>query len=367
MTTIRVLHLAPTAFGEAGLFGGGERYPLELARALARRRDVDCELVTFASRAVRREEESGLRVRVLEPLTHLRGHPAHPVAPALLTALGDADVVHAHHMRAAPTRVAALLRKLTRRPIVVTDHGLGGGDWGGMLPRLFDRLLAVSAYSAAQLAVPPARVRLIYGGTDPVHFSPDPSLDRSGVLFVGRLTPHKGVDRLVRALPAGATLTVAGTAGHDPHPPERDYPEHLRALAIDRDVRFVGQVDDAALAQLYRQASVVALPSVHMTCYGRPIATPELLGLTAIEAMASGAAVVASRIGGVSEVIVEGDTGYLVEPGDVAQLRARLEELLADPARARAMGARGRQLVLDRFTWDACAGRCVTAYEEVCR
>lgn len=361
-----MLHLAPTAFGEAGLFGGGERYPLELARAIARLGVVDCELVTFGTRAERRTDDSGLRVRVVKPLTHLRGHPAHPIAPTLLGAFGDTDLIHAHHLRSTPTRVAALVARATRRPIVVTDHGLGGGDWLRMLPRLFDRLLAVSAFSAAQLPFSAARTRVVYGGADTEHFSPDPDSARSGVLFVGRVTPHKGIDRLVEALPPGATLTVAGTAGHDLQPPEHDYPHHLRALASGRDVRFIGRVDDAELADLYRRAAVVALPSVHVTCYGRTVATSELLGLSTIEAMASGAPVVASRIGGVAEVVIDGRTGYLVEPGDVADLRARLEVLLADPARARQMGEEGRQLVLERFTWEMCARRCMVAYSEVC-
>ena len=69
---MRVVQVAPTPFGASGIFGGGERYPLELARALARR--VECELVTFGASAVFREP-GGLSVRVLNPVTRL-GHPA---------------------------------------------------------------------------------------------------------------------------------------------------------------------------------------------------------------------------------------------------------------------------------------------------
>lgn len=365
MTIIRVLHVAPTVFGQGGLFGGGERYPLELARAIARVDGVTCELVTFGSRPDRFVDASGLSVRVLQPRTYLRRHPAHPVAPALLTALGDADVIHTHHMRSTPTRMVALAGRARRRRIVVTDHGLNGGDWLGLLPRLFDQLHAVSAYSASLLGIPAARTRVIYGGADPDRFAPRPATAREGVLFVGRMTPHKGIDRLVRALPPGAALTVAGTAGHDPAPPERDYPDHVRALARGRDVRFVGQVDDVQLAELYRGAAVVAVPSVDVTCYGRVITPSELLGLSAIEAMASGTPVVASRLGGLAEVVADGRTGHLVDPGDVDALRNRLAEVLADPLRAAAMGAEGREVVLERFTWNAVACRCVAAYREL--
>jgi hypothetical protein len=77
---MRVLHVAPTAFGHDGLFGGGERYPLELARALALVDGVRCELVTFG-REARVEEHDGLRIHVLRAVGHLGGHSAHPVAP----------------------------------------------------------------------------------------------------------------------------------------------------------------------------------------------------------------------------------------------------------------------------------------------
>jgi alpha-maltose-1-phosphate synthase len=367
MTTIRVLHVAPTVFGEAGLFGGGERYPLELARATARLDGVACGLVTFGPRPGSWPDPSGLQIRVLRPMTHLGRHPAHPVAPALVGVLGDADVVHTHHLRSAPTRVVALAARARRRHVVVTDHGLEGGDWFGLLPRLFDRLLAVSAYSASLLDVPATRTRIVYGGADPSLFAPHPGERREGVLFVGRVTPHKGIDRLVRALPRGTRLTVAGTTGHDRGPPERDYADHLRALANGRDVLFAGKVDDAELTALYRRAAVVAVPSVDVTCYGRAVAPSELLGLTTLEAMASGTPVVASRLGGLPEVVADGVTGYLVEPGSVDELRDRLEELLTDTRRAESMGANGRQAVLQRFTWDACARRCVEAYRELVR
>ncbi|MDQ3824430.1 MAG: glycosyltransferase, partial [Actinomycetota bacterium] len=102
---MKVVHVAPTPFGRGGLFGGGERYPLELARALAA--EVDCELVTFGSRP-HVVVDRGLRMRVLRALTYLPPHPAHPVAPSLPAALHGADVVHTHHMCSMPSRFAAV-------------------------------------------------------------------------------------------------------------------------------------------------------------------------------------------------------------------------------------------------------------------
>jgi alpha-maltose-1-phosphate synthase len=357
---VRVIHVAPTPFGAAGLFGGGERYPLELARALARQ--VDCELISFGRRPHLEREPGGLQRRTLRAVAWMNGHPAHPFAPGLVAAVWRAHIVHTHHMRSLPSRMCALTRRAVHGRIAVTDHGLPGNSWAGLLPRLFDAFLTVSAYSARELGAPFERTRVIYGGADPRRYAPDPSAVRAGALFVGRLTPHKGVDRLIQALPAGARLAVVGSTGHDPRLPERDYPRVLRRLAAERDVRFLGSVSDEDLPGLYRGAAVLALPSVERTCYGRWVRVSELLGLVVLEAMASGTPVVASRIGGVAEIVQDGVTGYLVTPGDTAELSARLAQILTDPALAHRLGAAGRALVLERFTWDAVAERCLAAY-----
>jgi glycosyltransferase involved in cell wall biosynthesis len=362
---MRVIHVTPTQFGSDGLFGGGERYPLELARALAT--EVECELISFGRQASLRREPGGLRIRTLRAVGHLHGHPAHPLALGLPAALAGASVVHTHHLRSTPSRIAALVARATGKPAAVTDHGLQGSDWAGLLPRLFDRFLAVSAYSARELGAPPARTRLIYGGADPRRYAPDPAVTRRGAIFVGRLTPHKGVDRLIAALPDGAQLRVAGSEGHDPDLPERDYPQLLRRLAAGRTVSFLGPVPDAELPDLYRSAAVLVLPSVERTCYGRRIRVSELLGLVLLEAMASGTPVIASSLGGIPEIVQHGVTGYLVAPGNVAELHERLAQLLNDPALAARLGRNARDLVLDRFTWRACAQRCLAAYEELVR
>jgi len=336
---------------------------LELARALAAR--VQCELITFGPEAREVREAGGLRLRIFRSLTSWRGHPAHALAPSLPLALEGADVIHTHHMRSAASQIAAVAARARRRRVVTTDHGLQGPDWNGLLPRLFHGFLTVSTYSAHELHVPADRVRVIYGGADPQRFAPDSSVRRAGVLFVGRITPHKGIDRLIAALPPGVLLSIVGSSGHDPDPPERDYLQLLRRMAANRRVRFLGPVTDDVLATLYRQASVLVLPSVERTCYGRPIAVSELLGLVVLEAMASGTPVVCSSVGGLPEVVRHGDSGYLVEPGNVAELRERLTEILRNPRLATRMGRRARELVLEGFTWQACADRCLSAYAEL--
>jgi glycosyltransferase involved in cell wall biosynthesis len=360
---MRVIHVAPTDFGHEGRFGGGERFPIELARALAPH--VHCELISFGRHPRTVTDSTGLTVRILQARVWWGGHPAHPLAPDFLGRLAGADLVHTHHMRSAPSRMAALSCAVRARPVVTTDHGLGGGGWMGLLPRLFAGFLVVSRYSAATLDAPLSKTSVIYGGADPERYRPDPDEPRGGILYVGRLTPHKGIDRLIEALPPGVTLTIAGSEGHDPRPPERDYPAFLRHMAAERDVKFVSTPDDRDIAALLRRAAVLALPSVEVTCYGKRVEISELLSLTVLEAMASGTPVVCSRIGGVPEIVRDGETGYLVEPGSTDELRSRLTELVADSSLARRMGGTARDLVMEEFTWQACARRCLEAYDDV--
>lgn len=360
---MRIIHVVPTPFGAGGLLGGGERYPLELSRALALY--VDCVLLTFGTSTRTWREPGGLRVRMLRRVGRIRRHPAHPVAPQLAWSLRGADIVHTHHLRSAPSRMAALVAAVAGQHRVTTDHGLGGGGWCGLLPRVFERFLTVSRFSADVLGAPPARTRVIYGGADPVRFVPEPGARRDGVLYLGRITPHKGIDRLLRAIPAGTRLTVAGSTGHDPGLPEREYPLLLRRLAAGRDVRFVGPIAEADLPLLYRRAAVFVLPTVERTCYGKPVPVTELLGLSVLEAMASGTPVVASRTGALPEVVRDGETGFLVSPGDEDELRDRLRRLLADPVLAQRMGQAARDDVLARFTWTRTAERCLAAYSEL--
>jgi glycosyltransferase involved in cell wall biosynthesis len=359
---MRVTHVAPTAFGDGGLFGGGERYPLELARALAR--EVSCRLVTFGRDARYAREPDGLEVVVLGARGYSRGHPAHPRGGGLVRALRRADVVHAHQLHSRATAIALWTATASGQRRVITDHGLLGRR-KRRRAALVERFLTVSRYSADVLGAPEDRTTPIFGGADVERFYPDRDDARAGVLFVGRLTPHKGVDRLIQAMPAGTELTIAGSTGHDATWPEREYAQLLRRLAASAPgrVTFSGAVAENELPRLMRRHAVLALPSVDYTCYGRQVPVSELLGLAVIEAMASGTPVVCSRIGGVPEVVDDGRTGVLVPPGDVDALRDGLAMVVHDRSRGVAMGRAARETVCERFTWKACARRCLESYE----
>jgi starch synthase len=138
-------------------------------------------------------------------------------------------------------------------------------------------------------------------------------------------------------------------------------------LARGKDVTFAGKVADARLPDLYRSVRALVLPSVYETCFGTRVRISELLGLSAIEAMASGTPVICSRIGGLPEVVQDGVTGLVVEPGDVAALGDAIRRVVGDRAAAERMARAGRERALESFTWDRCALRCLSVYESMSR
>jgi len=107
----------------------------------------------------------------------------------------------------------------------------------------------------------------------------------------------------------------------------------------------------------------LVLPSVYRTADGHHTDVPELLGQTLIEAMACATPVICTRVASMPEIVVDGVSGFILEPGDSATLRSRLEWLAAHPAEACSMGAAGRARVLERFQWSDVVKRCLDAYQ----
>ena len=116
--------------------------------------------------------DGDLEIEVRRPLTLLNGHPAHPVPRGLMRELDRADIVHAHHMRALPSRIAAARSWMRHQRSVVTDHGLGLGRGPHITKRLFDRFLTVSRYSTETLQLPTDKTTTVYGGADTERFHP---------------------------------------------------------------------------------------------------------------------------------------------------------------------------------------------------
>jgi starch synthase len=220
----------------------------------------------------------------------------------------------------------------------------------------------------------PDRVHVIHNGIDPEIYRPQPSLetlarfgidpDKPFALFNGRITRQKGLPLLLAAAlkmdPRHQLVIVASSpdtpeiAAEVSQLAERVRAERGNLVWIDR---FIPRQD---LIHLHTGATVFVCPSIY-----------EPFGLVILEAMACETAVVASRVGGIPEIVVDGQTGYLVDydaddtEAFTSSLAEHIEELLADTALAAKMGKTGRRRVMDHFGWPAIAARTVEMYDEL--
>jgi glycogen synthase len=308
----------------------------------------------------------------------------------------DADVVHCHTWY---TDMGGLLAsRLWDVPFVLSIHSLeplrpwkveqlgNGYHLSTWMERTAmehaDAIVAVSAETRDDVLrlfeVDPAKVHVIHNGIDPTEYRPSgatDALERHGVdpakpyvLFVGRITRQKGIIHLVDAIPEmDPDLQIVLAAGAP------DTPEIGREMAARVDevsarragVKWIREMlPRADVIQFYDHAAIFCCPSVY-----------EPFGIINLEAMACETAVVASGVGGIPEVVVPEETGFLVdpalqpgtfEPTDPAAfssgLAAAINRLAADPELRTKMGRQGRQRVLDHFSWDAIAETTVGLY-----
>ena len=306
---------------------------------------------------------------------------------SMTAAVPPADLVHSHTWYAnLAGHLTALLYGI---PHVMTVHSLeplrpwkaeqlGGGyalsSWCERTA--VEAAAAVIAVSdgmredvlAAYPAVPAQRVRVIRNGIDTTEYSADPATDvlerygvdpaRPSVVFIGRVTRQKGLPVLLRAaadLDRAAQLVICAGQADTPEL-ESEVSELARELRAGRAgvVWLSGMLAKREVIQLLSHATVFACPSLY-----------EPLGIVNLEAMACGTAVVGSRVGGIPEVVADGETGLLVPPGDPAALAAALNALVADPRWAAEMGRLGRARAEAEFGWSGIAAQTVALYAEL--
>ncbi len=366
----RVLHIVPALFGWENVFGGAERYALELARTMAGR--VPTTLIAFGARPAR-FQLGDLQIHVLRNWIHAGRYKHNPFTPVLLSHLARADIIHIHQPETLAASLALPLARVSGKKIF-SSH-LGGAGTG--LHRLidvtswYDGHLHISEFSRQAFGhkdLPTARV--IHGGVDAIRYAPGPDVKRTGeVLFMGRLLPHKGINYLIEAMDTETPLTIVGR----PWKHAQKFDLLLQELARGKQVRFLTrearestswppEEEDAPIIDACRRALCVVLPSVHKTVYGDEIPIPELLGLVLLEGMACGTPAIATNICSMPEVVEDGVTGFLVPPNDAGALREKIQWLKDHPDDAERMGWAARQRVLDMFTWDLVVDRCLDAY-----
>jgi glycosyltransferase involved in cell wall biosynthesis len=299
----------------------------------------------------------------------------------------ECDVVHLLNF----SQPAPLVKRLRPQARVVLNMRC---DWLSQLSpslvrrraRHCDLILGVSHYvtERARRVLPAQRSETLHNGVDPSVFRPADggAALPARVLFVGRVSPDKGVHTLLESFAGLARerpeleLELIGDEALPPLEMQvrLDPAERVRALA-----RFYGAGNYLAplltglpagtrkrishdtwigrdqLAERYRGAGVLVLPSVVDEAFGIPL----------VEAMASGIPVVATRVGGIPEVVEHGVTGLLVPPEDPAALAEAIRMLLDDPPLARRMGEAGRRRAVEHFSWDAVTAQLRGLYQEL--
>jgi len=269
-------------------------------------------------------------------------------------------VVHAHNHEAALP--ALVVKRLTGVPLVVTLHLPAPPEHRALERRLLesaDAVIAVSSALATEYVERGWRIprpMVIPNGVDAEFYTPGPAMAREPgrLLVAGRLTSQKGVDLAIRALGTlvpelpELRLFIAGAG-----PWEQAYRNLARRLGCTDRVRWLGWLDPEALRDQYRRCTALLMPSRY-----------EPFGLTALEAMACGATVVAAAVGGLSELLDDGVTGRLVPPSDPAALAEAVGALIRDPVGADRLGVAATEAAR-QLTWERAAEATLGVYERL--
>jgi glycogen synthase len=314
----------------------------------------------------------------------------------------DADLVHCHTWY---SHFGGILAKVNYGiPLVITVHSLeplrpwkreqlgGGYDFSLWVEKtaleMADAVVAVSSDTKRDIEklfdVDLARVHVIYNGIDLDEYRKVDStaaLERYGIdknepylLFVGRITRQKGIIDLCRAIPfmdAGFQIVLCAAAPDTPQIAEEMKVAVEKARAKRPDIIWIQEmIDKKSACELYSHAAVFCCPSIY-----------EPFGIINLEAMACETAVVASAVGGIKEVVVDGETGFLVpleqrketpfEPLNPEKfsrdLAARINQLMQDRHLREKFGKAGRKRAEEKFSWSKIAQQTKELYERTCR
>jgi D-inositol-3-phosphate glycosyltransferase len=387
------MHTSPLAQPGVGDGGGMNVYVRELVSALAHA-GLDCTTYT-------RAWQEGLpEVVNVEPNHRVVHIPAGSFelpknellsvvdeftenVRAHIVASGGVDVLHANYWLSGLS--GHQLKHELDLPLVTTFHTLArvkaqGGDFESDIREKSESdiigcadAICVSCTEEERQFIdlygnPPGTLEIVAPGVEHAFFAPGEkrgarhalgiAFDVPVLLFVGRIQPLKGLDVAVQALAQlqaknAQLIVVGGASGIEGNEEIEKVMQLARSLGVHNSIRFVEPQAHHMLSTYYRAADVVVVPS-----------RSESFGLVALEAAACGIPVVASAVGGLLTIIDNGETGYLVPRRDPALFAEHIDELLAHPTMARAMGAKAAAKARD-YTWSFAAARLRRVYADV--
>ncbi|ADD01558.1 glycogen synthase [Thermoanaerobacter mathranii subsp. mathranii str. A3] len=292
----------------------------------------------------------------------------------------DSDILHCHTWY---TFMAGFLaKKLYDKPLVVTIHSLeplrpwkeeqlgNGYKLSSWMERTgieaADRVIAVSQGSKEDILkyynIPEEKVEVIYNGIDLNQYQKtDRNIARKKygiegkyILFVGRISRQKGITHLIDAvkyLPKDIKVVLCASS-----PDTQEVLEEVeqKVKLYDNIIWINKMVEKEEIIELYSNAEVFACPSIY-----------EPFGIINLEAMACKTPVVASATGGIKEVVVHEETGFLVEPGNSEELAKYINILLNNKDLAIKFGENGRKRVEEMFSWESIARKTYEMYKDV--
>jgi glycosyltransferase involved in cell wall biosynthesis len=372
---LRILHVVPT-YLPAWRYGGLIHSVHGLCRALAQRGhevhvftttiDGPKDLAVPTSHPV---DVEGVSVHYFPPRPLRRLYHSPPMRAALDQQIGGFDLLHLHSIFLWPTHAGARAARDRGIPYVLAPRGMLVKDlisrkrrwlktaWLTLIERrnlegaaAIHFTSALERDEAARFGWRLPRSFVVPNGVDTADQVSVPAGDY--FLFVGRINWKKGLDRLIAAL-AEVPAVKLKIAGND----EENYRQRLEALALDRGVsdriEFLGYVEGTAKLDLYRGAIALVLPSLS-----------ENFGNVVVEAMSTGCPVIVTPAVGLAAAVESAGAGLVVE-GDPAELATAMQELSENRFARMRMGANGRRLVADQFTWGAVAEQMESAYRQI--
>jgi spore coat protein SA len=380
---MRICHVAPELLPVPPTRGGAiERWIRDAAVRLAGRGHDVHVISRDHGDGVRDQSIDGVRyhhVRIPQfrsgAATVMCGGPWYFAAVGRLLARIVPEIVH-HHSRPSGLWLSRWGAPAARQ--ILSLHSMRYGwafGYGGWDRRLFargfracSRVLCVSDFirrhTVQEFPLTETVATTFYNGVDVATFRPGSGapIGSPRIVYVGRVEERKGVhvlldafERVVNLQAPDVRLLIVGPYSYWNAQPTPFYREVCRRAAANSRIELREPTfNDGALAATYRSGTIAVVPSVF----------PEALGLTALEAQASGVPVVVSDAGGLPETVAPGESGLVVEHGNAQRLADAMLQLLRDEPRRLAMAASARLWAVTRFSWDVIAGELESIYAE---
>ncbi len=388
---MKILQVAP-CFYPAWAYGGIPRVVYELSREMVIKGHEVTVYTTDVFDQHNRCEESGrettvdgITVRYFRNVSnglayHYQLYLPRGMRQVVKKTIANFDVIHLHGHRNFLNTIVHQYAKMAGKGYILSGHGtVLRIERRIFLKRIFDRIfgnrvlrdakrfVAVSEYEVqqyAEMGIDRKKVDVIYNGIDSEVFTNLPNagafrmkyglMGKKVVLFLGKITPRKGIDVLVKAFSmlgaTDATLVIAGNDMRFKH----QIANIVRETGVSSQVLFTGLLTGNDKLAAYRDADVLVYPAIH-----------EIFGLVPFEAMMCGTPVIVTDDCGCGEIIGDKGIGYLVKYNDIKDLRDRIAEVLACSQDAQERAKRGRDFIVSNLSWISIGSKYAAVYQEM--